>query len=191
VHSHTDAPGGRKLEEGGWIGTLSPGPNPRPEEYPLDTCSWGVYVRFHGSEGQVGLGVSEVRAALCLQGCSLAGLVGWWAGAGLGAAGNCMPLRSSLPFIAQRNPRLEMPAPASDTATHACTAVQYCGAYGAQEIAAWADRARAWTATGRRVYFAFNNDQVPAGAALPSAISDCRDLAGALRANGVWGPASA
>lgn len=35
-----------------WAGTLRPGPNPRPEEYPVDCCSWGVYVRYHGASGQ-------------------------------------------------------------------------------------------------------------------------------------------
>ena len=50
-----DAKGGQKLDksEGGWIGSLQPGPNPAPAAYPLDCCTWGVYVRFHGSEGQV------------------------------------------------------------------------------------------------------------------------------------------
>ncbi|KAL4458702.1 hypothetical protein ABPG75_013567 [Micractinium tetrahymenae] len=113
----TDAPRGRKLEEGGWIGNLTPGPNPRPEEYLLDCCSWGAYVRFHGSEGQ------------------------------------------------------------------------YRGAHGAAEMQRWADRAKQWAggATGgRRVYFAFNNDSVPAPEQLPYAISDCRALAAALRSNGTW-----
>lgn len=51
-----DAKGGQRLEKskGGWIGSLQPGPNPPPADYPLDCCSWGVYVRFHGSEGRVG-----------------------------------------------------------------------------------------------------------------------------------------
>lgn len=44
------------MPSGGWIGSLQPGPNPPPEAYPLDACSWGVYVRFHGSEGQVSSG---------------------------------------------------------------------------------------------------------------------------------------
>ncbi len=26
--------------------------HPTPQAYPLDCCSWGVYVRFHGSTGQ-------------------------------------------------------------------------------------------------------------------------------------------
>lgn len=49
---HTDAPGGRKLGKGGWIGSLEAGPNPPPERYPLHCCTWGMYVRFHGSQGQ-------------------------------------------------------------------------------------------------------------------------------------------
>ncbi|KAI7846102.1 hypothetical protein COHA_000363 [Chlorella ohadii] len=48
----TDLPHNRKLREGSWIGSLTPGPNPTPEAYPLDCCTWGVYVRFHGSTGQ-------------------------------------------------------------------------------------------------------------------------------------------
>lgn len=48
-----DLPHNRKLREGSWIGSLTPGPNPTPEAYPLDCCTWGVYVRFHGSTGQV------------------------------------------------------------------------------------------------------------------------------------------
>jgi hypothetical protein len=52
-----DAPSNTKLEEGGWLGSLEPGPNPPPEGYPLDCCTWGAYVRFHGSEGQVGASV--------------------------------------------------------------------------------------------------------------------------------------
>lgn len=110
----TDAPHEQKLQEGGWIGNLTPGPNPRPEDYPLACCSWGVYVRFHGSEGQ------------------------------------------------------------------------YCGAYGRAEMQRWADLAKQWAAGGRRVYFAFNNDAVPAQGQLPCAISDCRALAAELRRNGTW-----
>ena len=52
-----DAPGGVKLGEegggGGWIGSLEAGPNPPPARYPLQSCSWGVYGRFHGSAGKV------------------------------------------------------------------------------------------------------------------------------------------
>lgn len=93
-----------------WSGTLRHGPNPPPEQYPLDSCPWGVYLRFHGAGGK------------------------------------------------------------------------YTGAYVPKRMAAWAERIRYWTATGRRVYTAFNNtdDGTP-----PSAIADARDLAAALRRLGV------
>ena len=48
-----DASGGRRLEQGGWIGSMAPGPNPPPERYPLDCCSSLAYVRFHGATGKV------------------------------------------------------------------------------------------------------------------------------------------
>lgn len=35
-----------------WCSTLSKGPNPRIEDYPLDSCTWGAYVRFHGAQGK-------------------------------------------------------------------------------------------------------------------------------------------
>ncbi|EFN50698.1 hypothetical protein CHLNCDRAFT_28822, partial [Chlorella variabilis] len=41
-----------ELGKGGWIGSLEAGPNPPPERYPLHCCTWGMYVRFHGSQGQ-------------------------------------------------------------------------------------------------------------------------------------------
>lgn len=50
----------------------------------------------------------------------------------------------------------------------------------------WADRAKHWAAAGKTVYFAFNNDGVPAPGEVPYAISDCRALAVALRRNGTW-----
>lgn len=38
---------------GGWAGDLVDGPNPALEEFSrIDACSWGVYLRFHGSQGQ-------------------------------------------------------------------------------------------------------------------------------------------
>eukprot|EP00928_Gymnodinium_smaydae_P006333 TRINITY_DN12235_c0_g1_i1.p1 TRINITY_DN12235_c0_g1~~TRINITY_DN12235_c0_g1_i1.p1 ORF type:complete len:299 (+),score=44.89 TRINITY_DN12235_c0_g1_i1:1-897(+) len=48
--------------ESGWAGELPSGSNPEPQHYPL-TCDWGVYFRFHGSEGQyVGsYGKSEMK----------------------------------------------------------------------------------------------------------------------------------
>jgi len=36
----------------GWCSTLLEGPNPRIEDYPLDCCTWGAYVRFHGAQGK-------------------------------------------------------------------------------------------------------------------------------------------
>jgi uncharacterized protein YecE (DUF72 family) len=35
-----------------WAGNLSFGANPTPQKYPLDICSWGAYIRFHGSQGK-------------------------------------------------------------------------------------------------------------------------------------------
>jgi uncharacterized protein YecE (DUF72 family) len=64
--------------------------------------------------------------------------------------------------------------------------LQYRGRHGAQEMRRWARWAKAWAAQGRAVYLAFNNDQVPAGERLPAAISDCQDLAQALRECGAW-----
>lgn len=43
-----------------WIGTLQPGPNPKPEHYPLDCCNWGVYLRFHGAKGKVGVRCEKI-----------------------------------------------------------------------------------------------------------------------------------
>lgn len=94
-----------------WFGTLRRGCNPPVARYPLDCCSWGVYVRYHGSTGQ------------------------------------------------------------------------YEGAYGRRAMEHWAEHTRRWLGEGREVWHAFNNtdDGVP-----PSAIEDCRSLAAALRANGVF-----
>lgn len=52
--THMTSARGEKGAGGGktWIGSLTPGPNPPPEEYPLDACSWGAYCRFHGSKGR-------------------------------------------------------------------------------------------------------------------------------------------
>jgi uncharacterized protein YecE (DUF72 family) len=36
----------------GWCSTMMEGPNPRIEDYPLDCCTWGAYVRFHGATGK-------------------------------------------------------------------------------------------------------------------------------------------
>ena len=38
--------------ENGWVPTLHRGQNPLPENYPLECCDWGVYIRFHGSSGK-------------------------------------------------------------------------------------------------------------------------------------------
>jgi uncharacterized protein YecE (DUF72 family) len=94
-----------------WFGTLRRGCNPPVAQYPLDCCSWGVYVRYHGSTGQ------------------------------------------------------------------------YEGAYGRRAMERWAEHTRRWLGEGREVWHAFNNtdDGVP-----PSAIADCRSLAAAMRANGVF-----
>lgn len=64
--------------------------------------------------------------------------------------------------------------------------LQYCGAHGVAELRKWAGWAKKWVAQGRTVWFAFNNDAVAREGELPPAISDCRDLAAALRGNGLW-----
>ena len=64
--------------------------------------------------------------------------------------------------------------------------LQYCGAHGAAELRKWAGWAKQWVAQGRTVWFAFNNDAVAVEGELPPAVSDCRDLAAALRGNGLW-----
>lgn len=49
------AAGGGGAAGKSWLGTLREGLNPPLAEYPLDACSWGVYVRLHGLSGQVRL----------------------------------------------------------------------------------------------------------------------------------------
>ena len=39
-------------DDSSWCGSLHRGPNPRPEDYPLNCCTWGAYVRFHGKGGK-------------------------------------------------------------------------------------------------------------------------------------------
>lgn len=39
-------------EDQSWAINLEKGPNPSPEKYPLEICSWGAYVRFHGASGK-------------------------------------------------------------------------------------------------------------------------------------------
>lgn len=65
--------------------------------------------------------------------------------------------------------------------------LQYQGTYGARRLQAWADLTAKWAASGRTVYHALNNDSISPGARLPSAILDCRSLAGALRKMGQLG----
>lgn len=49
-----------------WVGELPSGTHPPPERYPVHICSWGAYVRFHGTGG-------KVRAALpTKQACRMA-----------------------------------------------------------------------------------------------------------------------
>ena len=123
--SPADLPHNRKRKEGSWIGSLSPGPKPSPEAYPLDCCDWGVYVRFHGSTGQVRHAAKQAvcrlhtpPARLAAVGCTPACPVGLHSFMGL--------------------PTLLM---------------QYQGAYGADEMATWAGWAHKWTAQGRETWW--------------------------------------
>ena len=74
----------------------------------------------------------------------------------------------------------EPPAPPS------LDCLQYRGAHGRAEMQRWAARATQGAAGGRRVSVAFNTDTGPARGPRPGAISDCRELAAALRRNGTW-----